>query len=220
MKIKLFGIPIIEYQPHEQQLVNEIIPPALQVQNHAPSARPKAGTETRHVASRFLSDDIPNQKSLADLFIDPASSLPAHKSRGKMRLDIDAALDLFGITDPNDLWNHEFKRGSAGSRLRAALGAIGYGPDRNPKPSAAKSATLTEIQLADIENLPADILPRRPNGKLDVEAGIKLLNITDPAELWRRKTKYGTALHLIKQAIGTNQRRMAEINKQLAKGGK
>ena len=137
-----------------------------------------------------------------------------------MRLDIDAALDLFGITDPNDLWNHEFKRGSAGRRLRAALGAIGYGPDRNPKPSAAKSAILTEIQLADIENLAADILPRRPNGKLDVEAGIKLLNITDPAELWRRKTKYGTALHLIKQAIGTNQRRMAEINKQLAKGGK
>jgi hypothetical protein len=219
MKIKLFGIPIIEYQPHEIILTDRFSPPPFQSVSRAPLVPPKPDKRAKRQATAD-NGEIPNQKSLADLSTDPASSLPVHKVKGKMRLNIDAALDLYGITDPKDLWNRDFNPGSAGKKLRAALGGVGYGPNKNAKCSGAEPAPLTAIQLADLDNLPADILPHRPNGKLDVEASIKLLQITDLAELWHQKMKFGTALHLVKQAIGTNEKRMAEIRKRLSEGGK
>jgi hypothetical protein len=220
MKIKLFGIPIIEYQPHETSLPTGFVPPAVPPVSRFSRFLPKPEKWAKSHADPIGDGEIPNQKSLDDLSTDPASMLPTHKVRGKKRINMDAALDLYGITDPNDLWRRDFKPGSAGCKLRAALGSIGHGPNKDPKSSVAEPSALTASQLADVENLSAAILPRRPNGKLDVEAGLKLLKITDPAELWQRKMKFGTALHLLKQAIGTNEKRMAEIRKQLAEGGK
>jgi hypothetical protein len=202
MKIKLFGIPIFEYQPSEASLKAGFIPPAMQPVIRASLVPPKP---TKLQLTPNGGSGIPNQKSLDDLANDPASSLPAHKVRRKMRLNIEAALDLYGITNPNDLWRHEFKPGSAGRRLRAALGAIGYGPNSNSTSSSAEPAPLTASQLSDRDNLPSAILPRRPNGKLDVAAALKLLEISNPDELWRQQTKFGTALHLLKQTIGSQK---------------
>ena len=240
---------------------------------------------------------IPAPRTMAELFTDLGSSLPTHNSRNNgPRLNIDACLDLYGITNPNDLWNHDYAPGSAGYRIRAALGGIGYGTkpktliapaaaDDNPlnrlhrsklpklpggkredleaglklfglsledpsslwdyrylpgtagyrlkemlrcrgyrppakgdaaRPAEVQPTPLTEDQLADVQNLPAEILPRLANGKLDVAGGIKLLKLTDPAELWRRKIKFGSALHLLKQAIGTHAGRMADVKLKLA----
>jgi hypothetical protein len=83
-----------------------------------------------------------------------------------------------------------------------------------------KPVPLTASQLADRDNLTSAILPRLPNGKLDVEEGLKLLEITDPAELWKRRTKFGSALHLLKQTLGSKNYRRTVIRKLSAQGGK
>jgi hypothetical protein len=294
MKIKILGISIFEYQPSEQQLVDDLFPPAFNPVSHGPLTLSRVSPKPKRVTASIIGDDIPNEKTMADLFTDSGSSLPLHNSRNNgPRLNIDACLDLYGITSPNDLWNHDYKPGSAGYRIRAALGGVGYGPKQKPilAPAAAddnpmttmlkselpkipgtkqedleaglklfgltvedpsslwnyrylpgtagyrlkevlrcrgykpptkgeKSARptqipLTEAQLADIDNLPADVLPRLANGKLDVEGGIKLLKIDDTATLWRKKVKFGSALHLLKQAIGTNAGRMSAIQQKL-----
>ena len=247
--------------------------------------------------SVILNHEIPVPKTMGDLFTDSGSSLPVQRRgrHGVGRLNIDACLDLYGITNPNELWNHDYTPTSAGYRIRAALGGIGYGPKNKPllpppatpdnpmarvlrtalpklpgskredleaglamfgltredpsslwdyrylpgtagyrlkemlrcrgykppskeapaAPTVTNPVQLTDEQLADVENLPADILPRFANGKLDVDGGIKLLQITDPAELWGRKMKFGSAFHLLKQAIGTNAGRMAAVKLKL-----
>ena len=220
MKIKLFGIPIIEYQPHEPNSTGQFSPPVFQPANHSlllPTQSPK-----RVKPPEVLDElgEIPNQKSLEDLFADTAESLPTLKSKNNgRRLNIEACLDLYGITDPNELWNHKFKPGSAGISLRAALGATGYRSGQKSMACAVAPVPLTASQLADKANLTPEILPRRPNGKLDVEAGLKLLKITDPSELWEHRTKFGTALHLLKQTIGSKNYRRAGSRQPAAKGG-
>ncbi len=220
MKIKLFGIPIIEYQPHEPypagQLSPLVLPPAKHRQ-FLPSPSPK------RVKPPVVLDDlgeIPNQKFLEDLFTDAAKSLPTLKSKNNgRRLNIEACLDLYGITDTDELWKQQFKPGSAGHSLRAALGASGYRSGQKSMACAVAPVPLTASQLADRDNLTPDILPRLPNGKLDVEAGLKLLKITDPSELWEHRTKFGTALHLLKQTIGSKNYRRAGSRHPAAKGG-
>jgi hypothetical protein len=81
--------------------------------------------------------------------------------------------------------------------------------------SLALQTPLTPEQLADIDNLPSEILPRRRNGKLDVEGSISLMQLVDPVDLWKKKAKFGTALHLLKQAIGTNPVRLKAIQLKL-----
>lgn len=208
MKIKLFGISIFEYQPHETN-------PAK------PSGQPVFEPADRPVMPPGTGDEIPNQKSFDELFTDSSGSLPTYKSRRNgRRLDIEASLDLYGITDPNELWNHKFKPGSAGHSLRAALGAAGLRSGRKAMTCAAAPVPLTASQLADKANLTPDILPRRPNGKLDVEAGLKLLEITDPAELWMQRTKRGTARHLLKQTIGSRNYHLTGNSRPATQGGK
>lgn len=127
---------------------------------------------------------------------------------------------MFGLTreDPSSLWDYRYLPGTAGYRLKEMLRCRGYKPPSKEVPAAptvTNPAKLTDEQLADVENLPADILPRFANGKLDVDGGIKLLQISDPTELWGRKMKFGSALHLLKQAIGTNAGRMAAVKLKL-----
>ena len=221
MKIKVLGISIFEYQPSEKHLVDESLLPAFNPTNHEPLTPSRVSHNPKPVTAEVIGDEIPNQKSLEDLFADSSDSLPTLKSKTNgRRLNIEACLDLYGITDPNELWNHHFKPGSAGMSLRSALGATGYRSGKALKPCVVKPVPLTASQLADRDNLTSAILPRLPNGKLDVEEGLKLLEITDPAELWKRRTKFGSALHLLKQTLGSKNYRRTVIRKLSAQGGK
>jgi len=218
MKLKILGIPIIEYQPHEPNSTRQFSAPEFPPANDLPFTPPQSPRRMKPPVALDALGEIPNQKSLKDLFTDSAESLPKCPSKNNgRRLNIEACLDLYGITDPNELWNHDFKKGSAGHSLRAALGASGYrsGTKMLPTPAVALPS-LTASQLANRENLTPEILPRLPNGKLDVESGLKLLNIDDPDELWQHQTKFGTALHLLKQTIGSKKYHRAGA----AQGGK
>lgn len=220
MKLKILGIPIIEYQPHEPNQTKQFSPPEFPLANHPSFSPPKSPRRAKPPVVLDDLGEIPNQKSLEDLFTDAAESLPTLKSKNNgRRLNIEACLDLYGITDPNELWNHKFNPGSAGISLRAALGATGYRSGQKSMACAVAPIPLTASQLADKDNLAPDILPRRPNGKLDVEAGLKLLKITDPSELWEHRTKFGTALHLLKQTIGSKNYRRAGSRHPAVKGG-
>ena len=220
MKIKILGISIFEYQPSEQQLVDNLFPPAFNPVNHGTLTPSRVSPKPKRVTTSATGDDIPNQKSLEDLFTDAAASLPTLKGKNNgRRLNIEACLDLYGITDPNELWNHKFKPGSAGISLRAALGATGYRSGKKSMVCPVAPVPLTASQLADKVNLTPAILPRQANGKLDVEAGLKLLKITDPAELWKHRTKFGTALHLLKQTIGSKNYHLTGSRQPAAKGG-
>ena len=220
MKIKLFGIPIIEYQPHEPNSTGQFSPPVIPLANHPPFAQLKSPRRAKPPEVLDELGEIPNQKSLEDLFTDAAESLPTLKSKNNgRRLNIEACLDLYGITDPNELWNHKFKPGSAGISLRAALGATGYRSGQKSMACAVAPVPLTASQLADKANLTPEILPRLPNGKLDVEEGLKLLKITDPAELWNQRTKFGSALHLLKQTLGSKNYRQAGSRHPATKQG-
>jgi hypothetical protein len=132
---------------------------------------------------------------------------------------LDAGLALFGLTldDPSPLWNYRYLAGTAGYRLKEILRCQGYKPPVKRKENVPMPAPtpLTPEQLADIDNLPPEILPRRRNGKLDVEGSINLMQLVDPADLWKKKVKFGTALHLLKQAIGTNPVRLKAIQLKL-----
>ena len=221
MKIKLFGIPIIEYQPHEANPMGQYSPPVFPQANHSPLLPPPSPNRVKPPAVLDALGEIPNQKSLQDLFTDVAESLPKCPSKNNgRRLNLEACLDLYGITDPNELWNHDFKKGSAGHSLRQSLGASGYRSGKKPMPYVVKSVPLTVGQFADRDNLKPDVLPRLGNGKLDVEAGLKLLKITDPAELWDRTTKFGSALHLLKQTLGSKNYHRARVNPPDTQGGK
>ena len=41
------------------------------------------------------------------------------------------------------------------------------------------------------------------------------MQLVDPVDLWKKKAKFGTALHLLKQAIGTNPVRLKAIQLKL-----
>ena len=219
MKLKILGIPIIEYQPHEPNSTRQFSAPEFPPANDLPFSPHQSPRRTKPPVEFDDFGGIPNQKSFDDMFTDAAKSLPTLKSKNNgRRVDIEACLDLYGITDTDELWKQQFKPGSAGHSLRAALGASGYRSGKKSTACLVAPVPLTASQLADRDNLTPEILPRLPNGKLDLEAGLTLLKITDSSELWEHRTKFGTALHLLKQTIGSKNYRRAGSRHPAANG--
>ena len=145
-------------------------------------------------------DDIPAAKTITDLYSDLGASLPVQRKgrHGVGRLNIDACLDLYGITDPGQLWNHDFTPGSAGYRIRAALGGVGYGP-KNKKaipPSASDDNPLSLLPRSELPKLAG-------KKKEDLEAGLKLFGLTmdDPSSLWDCRYLPGTAGYRLKEML-------------------
>ena len=99
MKIKLFGIPIIEYQPHEPNPARQFSSPEFPPANDLPFSPPQSLRRTKPPVEFDALGEIPNQKSLEDLFTDSAESLPTLKSKNNgRRLNIEACLDINGQT--------------------------------------------------------------------------------------------------------------------------
>ena len=186
------------------------------------TALTREDTQTEGIAENPASQTGPNitalpeppettQYTLAALHTMTAQDLLKLCSRGQ-KIDIDLALRRFSLSEAKIL-DSNFRIGSAGYRLREAVRmrqhrqnieeeAIPKG-DAQTNSKAFRTPPSPESEaLKKLLSIPSNQLPRLSNGKLDVLAGLKLLNITDPRALWEITPPYGSALHLLKQVVG------------------
>jgi hypothetical protein len=149
--------------------------------------------------------------TLDALHIMTAQELLHHCNR-QHKIDINPALSKFQVSEA-DILGSDFAIGTAGYRLREPLRMRLHRQPKKEEPiPKANTDTLKKalctIQTPDAEalkklcNIPNAQLPRLANGRLDMLASLKLLNITDPRILWKIKAPYGSAVHLLKQVVG------------------
>src|ERR1035438_8328582 len=119
MKLKLFGLTIFEMERDSSGL----------------SAAPRFSTPA--TSTPLLSSAELHQS---------AEMLPRTR-RGT--IDVEASLQLLGITDPKVLWQQRFKPGTAGAALKCILGAKGRKPGQSPQDQVSP----------DLYEYPAEKLP-------------------------------------------------------------
>jgi hypothetical protein len=173
MKVKLFGLTVFEIQ---RDIPAVAAPQRLSVDTTL--AKPP------HRARAALT--LPRPWAALH---ESANVLPRTK-RGT--IDVEASLRLWGITDPDLLWQHRFKPGTAGTVLKCILGARG----QKPEPPASDG------EAPDLETYPARDLPLLPGtGQLDIESCLARFDIRDPAVLWQRRFKPHSAGGRIKMLL-------------------
>ena len=92
-------------------------------------------------------------------------------------IDVEASLQLLGITDPNVLWRERFKPGTAGTVLKCILGGQGQRP---------RQTALDQVS-PDLYTYPVEDLPLVPGTRrLDLAACLAMFNIQEPSVLWER----------------------------------
>ena len=107
-------------------------------------------------------------------------------------IDVDASLSLFGIKDPNVLWQQRFKSGTAGVALKCILGAQGQRPGQSAQDEVSP----------DLYTYPAEDLPLvSETGKLDLAACFVMFDIREPAALWKKRFGPNTAGGRIKMCM-------------------
>jgi hypothetical protein len=209
MKIKVLGMTVFELQRD---------PPAMHPDK--PSGPRAVSAKPRCPAPAAVA---PPPRPLADLDR-PAELLP-HTSKGT--LDVNAALRLFGLKDAAVLWQQKYPTGSAGAALKRALGALGLKPAVPPRrirqdPQGVGSAAKQTPALAAActppakpqavptqsgkdasagDKLPAPLLARDADGRIDIAASLRILGLVNPISLWSGKIQPGSLEHELKKEI-------------------
>ena len=154
MKLKLLGLTIFEF---ERDSADSSASPRYS-SREAPGKSPSS-----------LSTTSKPMRPFAELH-QSAEMLPRTR-RGI--IDVDASLQLLGITDPNVLWRQRFKPGTAGTVLKCILGARGQRSGQS-----ARDQVSPDLYIYPAEDLPLVAA----TGKLDLAACLSMFDIQ---ELWR-----------------------------------
>jgi hypothetical protein len=173
MKLKLFGLTIFEMERDSSGFSA-----APRFSTRAAFAEPPPSTPATSTPLR----------SSAELH-QSAEMLPRTR-RGT--IDVEASLQLLGITDPKVLWQQRFKPGTAGAALKCILGAKGRKPGQSPQDQVSP----------DLYEYPAEKLPLLPGTrKLDFAACLAMFDIQDPSVLWKKRFGPNSAGGRIKMCL-------------------
>ena len=112
MKLKLLGLTIFEIERDSADSSASPRYSSREAPGKSPSSLSTTSKPTRQFAELHQSAEI----------------LPRTR-RGI--IDVEASLQLLGITDPNVLWRQRFKPGTAGTVLKCILGAQGQRPGQS-----------------------------------------------------------------------------------------
>jgi hypothetical protein len=107
-------------------------------------------------------------------------------------IDVEASLQLLGISDPNVLWRQRFKPGTAGTVLKCILGAQGQ----------RRGQSALDQVSPDLYTYPAEDLPLvAGTGKLDLAACLAMFDIQEPSVLWEKRFRPNSAGGRIKMFL-------------------
>jgi hypothetical protein len=159
MKLKLFGLTFFEIERNPDNASAE-------------AARPiRRGPASRQPELR--SAEAPR---IAQPNLSKASHILPRTPKGT--IDVEASLQLLGITDPDDIWLHRFEPGTAGAALKCILGA-----QRRKTRKVSEARDLPDICIYPTKELPVEPGTR----KLDLNACLALFGIQDPSVLWQKR---------------------------------
>ena len=208
MKIKILGITVFELEP-SSSATSSGKPPAR-------SAAPSPTQRTRAVA-------LPAPRPLADL-LRADDCLPRTRCG---TLDVDAALQMFGIKDVAILWQRKYPSGSGGASIKRTLGSLGRKPvppaeehrlktkESAPSEGIGAGSPVQPVMATKRESLQTDgtaeVLAEREDPAsppashhhqcVDIAAALRDQGISDPKTLWRDKVRPGSLEHKLKKEI-------------------
>ena len=173
MKLKLLGLTIFEIERDSADSPASPRFSSYEAPGKSPSSVPTTSKPMRQFAELHQSAEI----------------LPRTR-RGI--IDVEASLQLLGITDPNVLWRQRFKPGTAGTVLKCILGARGQ---RSGQPARDQVSP-------DLYTYPAEDLPLvAGTGKLDLAACLSMFDIEEPSVLWEKRFRPNSAGGRIKMFL-------------------